>query len=97
MRRWLAQPVAPSLLVLGALVLGGFVAIGLGWRIAAATLVVAFQTPAVVSGGMVGLALIIIGAVLMSTQLSRYWAEQERQDNDALLDEAALLLEALDR
>lgn len=97
MRRWLAQPVVPSLLVLGFMVVAGFVAIGLAWRIAAATLVVAFQTPAVVSGGLVGLALILLGAGLISTQLGRHWAAQERQEREGLLEEAAQLLETVSR
>lgn len=97
MRRpgWLADPVAPSLLLFGGLVLAGFVAIGLGWRVAARTLFVPFQTPALVSGGLGGLGLVVLGAALASTQSSRRMAAVERAETEAVLDEAAALVEAL--
>lgn len=97
MRRpaWLADPVAPSLLLFAGIVLSGFVAIGIGWRVAARTLFVPFQTPALVSGGMGGLALVVLGAGLASTQASRRIAAMERAETEAVLDEAASLVEAL--
>jgi hypothetical protein len=97
MRRpeWLADPVAPSLLLFAGVVLAGFVAIGIGWRVAARTLFVPFQTPALVSGGMGGLALVVMGAVLASTQSARRLAASEREATEAVLDEAAALVEAL--
>ena len=97
MRRpaWLADPVAPSLLLFAGLVLAGFVAIGIGWRVAARTLFVPFQTPALVSGGLGGLALVVIGAGLASTQASRRMAAAERAETEGVLDEAAALVEAL--
>ena len=97
MRRpgWLADPVAPSLLLFAGLVVSGFVAIGIGWRVAARTLFVPFQTPALVSGGMGGLALVVLGAGLASTQASRRMAAAERAETEAVLDEAAALVEAL--
>ena len=61
---WLRDPAAPSLLLFGGVVVGGFVAIGIGWRVAARTLFVPSQVPALVSGGIGGLALILIGAGL---------------------------------
>ncbi len=97
MRNWLRDPVTPSLLVLAGLVVAGFVAIGLGWRVAAGTLFVALQVPAVVSGGMAGLALIAFGCALLSVQLGRRWAADERQERQAAVDEAALLLAAITR
>jgi hypothetical protein len=87
--------VAPSLLLFAGLVLAGFVSIGIGWRVAARTLFVPFQTPALVSGGMGGLALIVLGAALASTQASRRLAAAERAETEAVLDEAAALVEAL--
>jgi len=92
---WLADPVAPSLLLFCGIVLSGFVAIGIGWRVAARTLFVPFQTPALVSGGMGGLALVVLGAGLASTQASRRIAARERAETEAVLDEAAALVEAL--
>ena len=97
MRRpaWLADPVAPSLLLFTGLVLAGFAAIGVGWRVAARTLFVPFQTPALVSGGLGGLALVVLGAGLASTQASRRLAAAERAETEGVLDEAAALVEAL--
>jgi hypothetical protein len=99
MRRptWLADPAAPSLLLFTCLVLAGFAAIGIGWKVAARTLIVPFQTPALVSGAMGGLALIVIGAGLANIQTGRRFAATERADTEALLDEAAALVEAFKR
>jgi hypothetical protein len=97
MRRpdWTRDPAAPSLALYVALVIGGFVAIGLGWRAAARTLFVPFQVPALVSGGLGGLALIMLGAGLAVTQVGRRLAAQERADTEDLLDEAAAVLDVL--
>jgi hypothetical protein len=92
---WTRDPAAPSLALFGALVVGGFVAIGLGWRAAARTLFVPFQVPALVSGGVGGLALIVLGAGLAATQVTRRLNAQERSETEDLLDEAAALLDAL--
>ena len=94
---WLKDPAAPSLLLFAGLILSGFVAIGVGWKVAARTLLVPFQTPALVSGAMGGLALVLVGAVLASVQISRRCAAQERAETEALLDEAAALVEAFKR
>ena len=92
---WLRDPAAPSLLLFGGLIAFGFVAIGLGWRVAARSLNVAFQTPAVISGAMGGLALVLIGSGLANVQTGRRLAARERAATDALLDEAAALVEAV--
>jgi hypothetical protein len=92
---WSRDPAAPSLLLFAGLVLGGFVAIGLGWRAAARTLFVPFQVPALVSGGVGGLALIVLGAGLAATQVARRLAAEERAETEDLLDEAAALLDVL--
>ncbi len=99
MRRpsWLDDPAAPSLLLFTGLVLAGFVAIGVGWQVAARTLIVPFQTPALVSGAMGGLALIVIGAGLANIQAGRRFAATERAETEALLDETAALVEAFKR
>lgn len=97
MRRpsWSRDPVVPSLSLFSALVLGGFVAIGIGWKVAARTLFVPFQVPAVVSGGLGGLALVILGAGLANVQVGRRLAAQERAETEDLLDEAAALMDAM--
>lgn len=96
MRRpaWLDDPAAPSLLLFAGMVVAGFVAIGIGWKVAARTLTVAFQTPALVSGAMGGLALILIGAGFANIQAGRRCAAAERAQTEALLDEASALVEA---
>lgn len=91
---WLRDPVAPSLLLFAALVVAGFVGIAIGWKVAARTLFVPFQTPALVSGALGGLALVLLGAGLASIQVGRRLAAAERVQTEALLDEAAALLAA---
>lgn len=91
------DPAAPSVAVFLALVVGGFVAIGLAWNIARQTLVVAFQLPGLLSGAVGGLALIVLGAGLINAQVGRRLGALERARTDAVLDEAAALLSALDR
>jgi len=92
---WTRDPVAPSLLLFGALVVGGFASIALGWRVAARTLFVGYQVPALVSGAMGGFALILLGAGLAVIQTERRLAAVERADTEDLLDEAAALVEAV--
>ena len=92
---WLRDPAAPSLLLFGGLTVAGFVAIGAGWRVAARTLLVAAQVPALVSGAMGGLAMIVLGVGLVSLQSGRRLAAIERQLTETLLDEAAQLVQAV--
>lgn len=92
---WTRDPVVPSLVLFVGLVVAGFVGISLGWRVAARTLVVPFQVPALVSGAMGGFALIALGAGLASIQTGRRLAAQERAETEDVLDEAAALLQAV--
>jgi hypothetical protein len=92
---WLGDPAAPSLLLFAGVVLAGFTAIGVGWKVAARTLYVPFQTPALVSGGMGGLALVLLGTGLANVQSGRRLAAIERAETEALLDEASALVEAV--
>lgn len=92
---WLQDPAAPSLLLFAGVVLAGFTAIGIGWKVAARTLFVPFQTPALVSGGMGGLALVLLGSGLANIQAGRRLAAIERAATEALLDEASALVEAV--
>jgi hypothetical protein len=91
---WLRDPAAPSLLLFTGLVVSGLVAIGFGWKVAARTLFVPFQTPALVSGAMGGLALVLLGAGLANIQAGRRLAAAERAETEALLDEAQALVSA---
>jgi hypothetical protein len=86
------DPFAQSLMLFAALVLGGFVAIGMGWRVAARWGLVALQVPAVVSGAIGGVALVVTGAFLAHVQVGRRLAAQEREETEDLLDEAAALM-----
>lgn len=99
MRRpaWCNDPATPSLVLFAALTTGGFIAIGMGWRVAARTLIVAFQLPALVSGAMGGLALIVVGTTLANIQTQRRCAAAERADTEALLNEAAALVAVIKR
>jgi hypothetical protein len=90
------DPVLPSLVVFGAIVVAGFVVMGLGWRIVARTLDVYRQLPAIISAGVGGLALVIIGAGLFVTQLGRRRAAAERSQVEAILDELSRLVAAQD-
>jgi hypothetical protein len=92
---FLEDPAASSLLLFSAVVLAGFVAIGVGWKVAARTLFVGLQTPALVSGGMGGIALVLLGSALFSIQASRRLAALERGETEGVLDEAAALVEAV--
>ncbi|MCW2778742.1 MAG: hypothetical protein JWN17_2467 [Frankiales bacterium] len=86
------DPAAPGLALFAALAAAGLLAIGIGWRVAARTLFVPFQVPALVSGGLGGLALVMLGAGLFSVQVARREAAAEQAAFDGLLDEAAGLV-----
>lgn len=90
---WSRDPALPGLLLFGLLTVSGFVVIALGWRAAARTLLVSEQVPALVSGGMGGLALVVSGCALVGVQLRRRQAAQECKETEQLLDELAALVE----
>ncbi|MHB8671388.1 MAG: hypothetical protein ACYDAD_12695 [Acidimicrobiales bacterium] len=93
LRHAVADPMAPSVIALAAIGVAGVIAIVLGWRSAAATLNVAFQMPGLVSGGLGGLALVLVASSLISVQADRRWRAEERAETDALLDDLAELVE----
>jgi MFS family permease len=84
-----SDPFARSIAFAIALILGGFVAIGLGWRGAARSLIVAEQLPFLISGGLGGLALIVAGAGTLAVQASRYWNARELQRLELIVSRAA--------
>jgi hypothetical protein len=92
---WTRDPAAPSLGLFAGLVVGGFVAIFLGWKVAARTLYVGLQVPAIVSGAIGGLVLIALGAGFASIQAGRRLAAEERLETDLLIDEAQALVSAV--
>jgi hypothetical protein len=90
--RFFQDPAAPGVLLMAGLVVGGFVTLAFAWRSVARTIYVALQVPGIVSGGLGGVALIGLGAVLLAVQLGRRDAAQERRVTDELLDEVAALV-----
>lgn len=73
-----------------ALVVVGFLLIFLGWNGAASYDRIPSQFPYLISGGVAGLALVVVGAGLMVTQTLR-------QDRAELLDEVRQLRDAVER
>jgi hypothetical protein len=74
-----------------ALVVAGFVVLGLTWRAVADRLDVPLQLPYLVSGGFTGLAVIGAGLGLVNVQVTRRINARRRDQLDRLLDEAAAL------
>jgi hypothetical protein len=92
---WSRDPAVPSFALFAGLVVGGFAAIALGWRVAARTLYVALQVPALVSGAVGGVVLVALGAGLANVQAGRRLAAVERLETEALLDEAHALVASM--
>jgi hypothetical protein len=91
MRR--VSPLTVALLSCAVLILGGAAAIIVGYVIAARTLDVFDQVPAIVSGGIGGIALIVTGCVLAYVQVGRACAERERTAEDGVLARIGALAE----
>jgi hypothetical protein len=88
----LRDPRLSTSLVLAAAAGVGLALIGLGWRGAAATLLVPFQVPYLVSGAVLGLALLGAALLLLSVHLDRVEAAQERRQLGELQRDALRLL-----
>ncbi|HZQ87619.1 MAG TPA: hypothetical protein VFA83_22425 [Acidimicrobiales bacterium] len=84
--RWFARVELPLGL---ALVAAGFAAIGLGWLDASGTADVRVQMQDLISGGVGGLALVIVGGFLLIAQLAERAARRSEQKLDRVT--AALL------
>lgn len=91
--RFWRDPATAALLPLSLIAIGGFVAIAFGWRAAARTVAVPLQTPALISGGFGGLALVAIACLVGSIHFSRGDAARERAEIDDLIQEARSLLD----
>jgi uncharacterized membrane protein len=85
--------------------IAGFAAIGLGWWGASGTKYVYQEIPYVISGGIVGISLVIIGVALFTrysaARLLRFWlarlvADQQVQ-TDRVVDAITALTEAVKR
>lgn len=88
----LRDPQVSTVLVLTFAVVAGLGLIVLANRGVAATLLVPFQMPYVLSGAFVGLSLVGSGCVLLSVHLDRVEAAVERHDMRELQREALRLL-----
>ena len=75
----LRDPRVSTTVALLAVLAGGAALIGLGYRSSAAIGQVSFQLPYVVSGGIVGLAVIGTALALLSIHVSRVEAAEERR------------------
>ncbi|HVU74358.1 MAG TPA: hypothetical protein VHE83_15440 [Mycobacteriales bacterium] len=89
------DPIVPAAITSVALIVLGFVAIALGKRVVARTLKVYDQIPAVISGGLVGIALVIVGCALLVVQVGRRLEAQAKHDEERVLDAASALVQAL--
>lgn len=88
------DPYVLSVAALGCVIAGGFVLIALGWRAVARTLSPPLQLPALVSGGLVGLALVVSGCAVVAVQVRRRAAAISRLETERLLEEAHAVLQA---
>jgi hypothetical protein len=93
-RRLLADPFSVSVLVLGILAVAGLIGIIVGWKGAAASLVVSVQLPYIVSGAIGGLALLGFALGLLLIQARRRQEARRRADMDRVVHAAAAVLAA---
>lgn len=75
----LRQPRLSTTLALAGVVGAGLALLVLGWSGAAATLLVPFQVPYLVSGTVLGLAVVGTGLSLLAVHLERVEAAEERR------------------
>jgi membrane-bound ClpP family serine protease len=96
-RSWVRDVAKTGLALFAVIAVSGFIAIGLGWRVAARNGIVALQIPALISGGLGGLALILTGAGLLHVQTERRLAARERESTSRILNELQTLVGRLGR
>ena len=94
LRAALRDPYAVSVTVLVVLAAAGLAGIAIGWRGAAASLVVSVQLPYIVSGVIGGLALLGFSLGLLIVQVRRRREAERRADFDRVVRAAADLLAA---
>lgn len=88
----LRDPRVSTTLVLAAAVVGGMLLLAEGWRGVAATLVVPFQVPYLVSGAVAGVAVTGAALGLLRVHLDRVEAAEERRQTAELQREVLRLL-----
>jgi len=89
-----ADPFVVSVTVLVVLAAAGLIAVGLGWRGAAASLNVSVQITYLVSGALGGLALLAFSLGLLRVQTRRRREARRRGEFDRVVVAAAQLLAA---
>jgi hypothetical protein len=95
--RWLA-PETPTLTYTGVITAAvGFVLIGVAWSQIAALTNVALQMPYLVSAGITGLALVMVGLLLINLGAKRQDGAARQRQTDALTDAVTQLRAALER
>lgn len=95
LRRVLADPFVVSVLVLGALAGAGLIGIAVGWKGAAASLIVSVQLPYIISGAIGGLALLGFSLGLLLIQARRRQEALRRAELDRVVRAAAGVLAAV--
>jgi hypothetical protein len=92
LREQARDPYASSVAVLALLALAGLAAIALGAAGAADARTLDAQLPFVVSGGIGGLAMVVVAVGLHAAQRRRMASARRRTEVDRVLQEAAALL-----
>ncbi|HWL66221.1 MAG TPA: hypothetical protein VNP73_09640 [Actinomycetota bacterium] len=90
--RFVRDPAFPGVALLATVILAGFLALVVTWSGVARTIYVALQIPVIVSGGLGALALIGLGAALLTVQLDRREAAREQRLMDGWIDEIVELM-----
>jgi hypothetical protein len=92
------RPLSPTPTFLGlGLIAAGFIAIGIAWRQVAVETQVALQLPYLISGGLFGLALVIVGATAVVVSAKRRDAALREQQTALLADALTELRIVLER
>jgi len=92
------SPTSPVGTILGVvLIAAGFGLIAIAWSEIAAQTDVAFQLPYLVSAGITGLALVIIGVLIINLSVKRQDAAERRQQMSQLADLLADVKQSLNR
>lgn len=73
----------------------GLIALGLGWRVVARSLLAPVQLPGLVSGGLAGMALLGAACAFLDIQADRRDSARHGAEIDAVLDEVAGMAAAL--
>jgi hypothetical protein len=87
------DPLVATAAIAGVCIFTAFAAFAGAWVGVSGTVVAGVQTAYLVSGGIGGLTLLVVGSTLLHIQLSRRYSALERQHLDRVLVEARRALE----